>query len=172
VDRDSRAFFQLQYGVGHCGEHSNLAFVLLRDMASQANIQYIVATGNANIDHEFTIYDLPVTAIYNVIAQNPNNGAHKPGSITSALKVFDLNKSILDYYDTHQPMPVTSGWVVDAYLDTSEQPMIGADLLRHLDSRQRRAEGRDTHYLEYYDYFSRPPSSPTVINTQPHVKNV
>lgn len=59
-DLDKIAALALQYGTGHCGEHSICSFSTLRSImqAPGNKVRTVILSGNANIDHAFVVFNL------------------------------------------------------------------------------------------------------------------
>ena len=172
-DNDSLmcAIFALQYGVGHCGEHSQTSFAALQQIMATpvAKVKRIILTGNANIDHAFVVYDLDVeTAIKTKTTNTKNsrtNGADKE------LTVWNLRDAIAKN--------TRSGFVMDPYLDRTVMKPTAKELLAALNRPDRKLMGKDTDFLAFDEEF--PPvtgfvlsdlSGETVQVRKSQVKNV
>lgn len=168
---DGQAAMALQYGTGYCGEHSRTSFSILRTiMATPGNqLESIVLSGNANIDHGFVLCNLKVThAIFTTATSSANTRV----SVGEDVKVFNLRDALAN----------NSGrevFVIDPYLDKSMMSATTDGLLRSLNSKKKQRRGKDTDFLMFQLQFPVPADFATddirdrsVAERMTRVKNV
>ena len=136
---DDKAAMALQFGTGHCGEHASVSFAILRKIANApgSHVNFVVQTGNANIDHAFVVYQLNVATVVKTTIMNPHNSS---GSVGDEIDVWNLRDAIA----ANAPR---EGFVMDPYLDPSVMRARASDLLAALHNSRRRASGKDTDWL-------------------------
>jgi hypothetical protein len=150
LDSDQDAALTLQYGAGHCGEHSGVSFSILRELAKTPgnNVSHVVKTGNANIDHAFVVYNLELKeSVLTLVSDAQNSRA----SLGDQILVFDLKKAIADN-------PTREGFLMDPYLDASVAKPTARELLDALNNKRRKASGKDTDFLALDDFFPAAPA--------------
>jgi hypothetical protein len=150
---DARAALALQYGTGHCGEHAQISFSVLRNIiaAPDAKVVRAIHAGNANIDHVFVVYDLDVETVVHTIATASNNTCVSKGD---AINVWNLREAIT------KNAPRT-GFVMDPYLDTSVMKPTATELLEALNNKRRKASNKATDFLAFLAEF---PSSFSMVD--------
>ena len=142
------AALTLQYGAGHCGEHSLCSFTILKDILATpgSHVSHVVRTGNANIDHAFVVYNLKVDKVIltkTTAANNTKAMVHKkPAPPGWDIAVWDLRKAIAD----NAPQV---GYVMDPYLDASLMKPTAKELLAALHNTKRRNNHKDTDFLAF-----------------------
>jgi hypothetical protein len=138
---DRKVALILQYGVGHCGEHSQVSFSVLRAIiaAPGAKVARAVLTGNANIDHAFVVYDLDVATVVRTIATAANNTRVARGE---QIDVWNLREAI----SRNAPRV---GFVMDPYLDPSVMKPTAKELLDALNNSKRKSSGKATDFLAF-----------------------
>lgn len=142
--------FALQYGVGHCGEHSQASFSILSLIMSEPGnkVSRIVKTGNANIDHAFVVYDLDVASDILLIATNPRNTRCQMSSRDEedkTVRVWNLREAIAKN--------TRPGFVMDPYLDKTIMKPTAKELLDALNRDERKKMGKDTDFLAFDEQF-------------------
>ena len=142
LSRDDYAALALQYGVGHCGEHGDVAFSILTDMIiSPGNtIVSAVLSGNANIDHVFVVYNIQVHDGILTTPVDPNNPLIKD-EVDKSLRVFSLKDAI-------GSNPGRTGFVLDAYLDKKDKITTAAALLANI-TGNKRPPAKRTEFLVF-----------------------
>jgi hypothetical protein len=138
---DQKAAMTLQYGTGHCGEHSRTSFSILGTIMSTPgnHLDSIVLCGNANIDHAFVLCNLQVSRVVRTTATSAENTRT---TIGGELTVFNLR-------DALEQNAGRDVFVVDPYLDRSMMSATAAGLLRSLNSKKKKRRGKDTDFLLY-----------------------
>jgi hypothetical protein len=139
------AALALQYGAGHCGEHAQISFTVLRDIirAPAAKIVRAVLTGNANIDHQFVVFDLDVDTVIDTLAAASNNTVVEKGK---EIEVWNLREAIAK----NGPRV---GFVMDPYLDPSVMKPTARELLEALNNKKRQASKKATDFLRFLEEF-------------------
>jgi hypothetical protein len=142
---NAMAALALQYGTGHCGEHAQISFSVLREIiaAPGAKVVGAVFTGNANIDHAFVVYDLDVETVIHTITTAANNTRVPQGR---EIDVWNLREAIT------KNAPRT-GFVMDPYLDTSVMKPTARELLEALNNKKRKATNKATDFLAFLSEF-------------------
>lgn len=129
---DDETLLWLQLGVGHCGEHANAGFFVLREII-EGNVicplHSLILSGNANIDHAFVLVNLEIDTVHMTRVLNPNN---KLFPIGYTLKVFDLADAL------KQPRNANA-LVHDAYLQFSRFDAKATVLLHSLMHKKNKA---------------------------------
>lgn len=145
---DQQAALTLQYGTGFCGEHSRTTFSILRTIMGVpgSQLESIVLSGNANVDHGFVLCNLQVTEVIHTTATNPVNTRVDVGE---DLKVFNLREAIAKNGGREI-------LVVDPYLDPSMIGSTADSLLRSLNSKKKKRRGKDTDFLKFELQFPEP----------------
>jgi hypothetical protein len=145
------AALTLQYGAGHCGEHSLCSYTILADIiaAPGAKILHAVRTGNANIDHAFVVYNLKVDKVILTKTTATNNTKERldDGRVAPPgwkIRVWDLRKAIA----SNAPQV---GYVMDPYLDATIMKPTAKQLLDALNSPKRKKDHKDTDFLAFSD---------------------
>jgi len=138
LSADRRAALVLQWGSGHCGEHQGVSYSVLKGIIDKpgSKVTHVVATGNANIDHAFVVYDLDVTEVVSTITTAANNS--RLGGAGQSIDVWDLRKAI----DDASPK---EGYVMDPYLDPSVMRPKASQLLSSIERKQ----GKPTRFLAF-----------------------
>jgi hypothetical protein len=134
VPDDDKAALILQYGTGHCGEHTDVSFSICRslmDAGNQAKFVNIVYTGNANVDHAFVVGGFRVSEVIETLRTHPFNG-----KVGDAVDVWDLRAMLAQN-------PGKDGFVLDPYLAPTRQARTAKELLARLNSRERGAKRTD-----------------------------
>lgn len=139
---DKNAALALQYGTGHCGEHSTTSFSILRSIAGESGskVTHVVESGNANIDHAFVVYNLDVKEVFKTLTTSSRNT--RVDKVGSPIKVWNLRQTILDNAGT-------AGFLMDPYLDTSVAKPTAAELLGALNKPRRKSANKDTDFLAF-----------------------
>ena len=120
----------LQFGVGHCGEHTHVCFAVLAELiATDARatrlLRNVIHTGYVNLDHVFAIGGFSVTQVAEMAA---HPAVH---ATTSTITVFDLQQALAQNAGAET-------FVLDAYLSATSAT--AAQLLE----RMRRATPPET----------------------------
>lgn len=138
-DIEDDAAMALQFGTGHCGEHAQVSFTILKKIAQTpgSHVSNVVQTGNANIDHAFVVYQLDVTTVVITTIASPRNTARNVGD---DIRVWNLRDAI----SRNAPR---DGFVMDPYLDVTVMRPRASQLLAALNNGRRRASGKDTDWL-------------------------
>jgi hypothetical protein len=159
-DDDQNARLILQWGTGHCGEHTTVSFSIVRELmntGSAGKFESIVYSGNANIDHAFVVGGIRVR---NMIHTTRRTNFH-PAGIGKPVDVWDLR-------DTLSKNPGKDGFVLDPYLDQKVQARTARELLTALNAARRGPKKTDFLY-----YRKQHPESPAPTEeTRPSVKAV
>jgi hypothetical protein len=137
-DDDQNAQLILQWGTGHCGEHTTVSFSIMREIMNTGNapkFECIIYSGNANIDHAFVVGGIRVA---NVIHTTRRTTFH-PAGIGKPVDVWDLR-------DTLSKNPGKVGFVLDPYLDQKVQARTARELLTALNAARRGAKKTDFLY--------------------------
>ncbi len=120
----------LQWGVGHCGEHCDTSFQVLKAIMNAghaAKFDTIVSSGNANVDHAFVVGGFKVTAVASTTLSKEFYLDAKGDTID----VFDLKKALA--------ASGTDGFVLDPYLAPGEIAATCKGLLAKLNDKSRAA---------------------------------
>jgi hypothetical protein len=152
-DKDNAALI-LQFGTGHCGEHSTVSFSLLRDIidAPGSKVSDAVQTGNANIDHAFVVYELEVDQVFRTLTTNKNNS--RTSGAGKSITVWNLKDAIAKN-------SARTGYVMDPYLDQKVMKATAKELLAALHGKSRVKSGKDTDFLAFQDEY---PVAPTTTD--------
>jgi hypothetical protein len=159
---NQEAALVLQYGTGHCGEHAGVSFStmcdIIRDPSNKALI--VIRSGNANIDHDFVVFDLDVTNVVHTVTTNKNNSRTKKDSKDSGagktIILWNLKEAIAK--------SARPGFVLDPYLDKTIMLPDPAKLLVALHKPDRTAAGLATDFLAFDGIFPKATSSLTVTD--------
>jgi hypothetical protein len=139
---EQRVQMTLQYGAGHCGEHANTSFSILKEIigASGSKVTHVVHTGNANIDHAFVVYNLDVKEVF--ITKTTSSKNTRVKKVGSEITVWNLRNTIIDN-------PGKKGFLMDPYLDASIAKPTAQELLDALNNKRRKNAGKDTDFLAF-----------------------
>jgi hypothetical protein len=148
------AAMALQFGTGHCGEHSSVSFTILSDIISAAgsNVKRAIKTGNANIDHAFVVYDLDVDSATDTLTTNPKNSRTARDSTSSGAGVFLTVWNLRDAIAAN----TRPGFVMDPYLDKTVMKATAKELLDALNRPDRVKQKKDTDFLAFDGIFPEP----------------
>lgn len=142
----------LQLGVGHCGEHAQAGYDVLRQiMAANPTcpITTIIYSGNANIDHAFVLVNLSIDVVFETRVLNNENKLYPVGY---RVFVFDL-ASALERPDNANAL------VHDAYLQFSRFEAKASTLLRSL---RNKSKALRTTFVVFNDSY---PASPMAVSS-------
>jgi hypothetical protein len=134
-ERKDWALYILQSGVGHCGEHANVSFFILRTLMEtkvskgkqiKALLGSIILSGNANIQHDFVIGGMRPGSIIKAVGRIDNSlrPKVKKGEV---IQVIDLEKLLKEH-------PGEDGFVCDPYLSLKKQKISLRALLKKITS--------------------------------------
>jgi protein involved in ribonucleotide reduction len=126
---DKWAQLILQFGTGHCGEHSVVSFFIIKtlmDSGNEAKFVSVTATGNANVDHAFVVGGIQIGE--KIVTKNRK--AFSPGGIGKTVALLDLEFQLVSHKGA-------DGWVLDPYLDSTVQPRTMKALLARLNDPGR-----------------------------------
>lgn len=144
----------LHYGVGHCGEHALVSFVIIYELMNKGFndiFKSVIYTGNSNSDHAFVVGGLELKEVINTNARY----SHTPGGVGAEKRVWDLRQTL-------EENPGEVGFVLDPYLDHSAIAATADGLLRSISSESRGDRRTDfLLYLSYYTTIFDPPSEST-----------
>ena len=154
-DLDKTAALALQYGTGHCGEHAVSSFSTLRSImqAPGNKVSTVILSGNANIDHAFVVFNLPLSGTILTSTVNPKSNR----AVGTVMSVFNLRQAIAGN-------PPGTGFVLDPYLDKSEMKPSAEELLTALNRKERVKNGKDTDFLAFNGIHPPPPPPQTDIS--------
>jgi hypothetical protein len=133
-ERRSWVLFITQAGVGHCGEHSNLSWFVLRQMmlrvpAINTLLSVIIRSGNANSLHDYVIGGmLPQSFVFATVTSTDKRTRRLDKG--KSLAVFDLAKMLNENSGKQ-------GFVCDPYLAKTKQPLDLTLLLKKLNNPNR-----------------------------------
>jgi hypothetical protein len=139
-ERKDWAFYILQSGVGHCGEHANVSFMVLRELMLSTQpkspqikdvLKHIVLSGNANIQHDFVIGGMRPSSKINATGRLENTLRPKVKK-GEKLDVLDLNKMLTEH-------PGEDGFVCDPYLSKKAMGFSLRALLKKINDPNRGA---------------------------------
>ncbi|HEX2955257.1 MAG TPA: hypothetical protein VHO70_00395 [Chitinispirillaceae bacterium] len=159
-DMDLQSAFILQWGTGHCGEHSTVSYTIIRSLMQlghSAKFENVIYSGNANIDHAFVVGGIRVSNIIHTSYQK----SFSPGNIGEQVDVWDLRATLT-------ANPGKTGFVLDPYLAPSRQAQTASDLLTALNASRRGQ--KKTDFLWWGGQFPELPAPSE--ETRPSVKNV
>jgi hypothetical protein len=125
----------LQYGVGHCGEHAQTSFQVIRELmmrGHEAKFENVIHTGNANIDHAFVVGGIRV----NNIIHTRYTRSTSPGPVGDPIDVWDLRAELA-------AAPGKDGFVLDPYLAPTVQARTATTLLAALNADRRGSKKTD-----------------------------
>ena len=118
----------VQWGVGHCGEHSKVSWIVMRQIMNaghQAKFVTIIHSGNANVDHAFVVGGFRVPKLIKTILSK----AYFEGAKNANKDVFDLRAALSAGQD---------GFILDPYLAPSQIPTTCKALLDKLNDESRK----------------------------------
>lgn len=149
LTREDKARLTLQWGLGHCGEHACVSWVVISTLMMRGRryadkFENIIYTGNVNIDHEFIVGGIRIFDAVTTLRRRPTSGSRRRGA---AVLVWDLAATLADPRNLGR-----DGFVLDPYLSRTGSSGQGAawtarDLLSSLTGSYRQGQGADTHYL-------------------------
>jgi hypothetical protein len=125
----------VQWGVGHCGEHSKVSWVVMRQIMNaghQAKFVTIIHSGNANVDHAFVVGGFRIPKLIKTILSKD----YFIGSKGNDANVFDLREALSGGQD---------GFILDPYLAPSQIPTTCKALLDKLNEESRKARPLASH---------------------------
>jgi hypothetical protein len=128
-DMDLQSAFILQWGTGHCGEHSTVSYTIIRSLMQlghTAKFENVIFSGNANIDHAFVVGGVRVNNVIHTFYRKSSS----PGNVGDPVDVWDLRATLA-------ANPGKSGFVLDPYLAPSRQAQTASDLLIALNAPRR-----------------------------------
>jgi hypothetical protein len=131
---DEQAALILQYGTGHCGEHTDVSYSVVRQLMENghaAKFENIIYTGNANVDHAFVVGGIRAAEIIDTKRAHPFNG-----KVGEAVRVWDLKATLAANAGK-------DGFVLDPYLAPTRQARTAKELLTRLNAKTRGAKRTD-----------------------------
>ena len=149
--------FLLQMGMAHCGEHSHVAYLSLRDVMLADNGKHasllgsIVLSGQANEDHAFVLGGIRPTKVIRTTARSSTNGQAKVGETIDVWNLRDARMA-----------SGAEGFVGDPYLDPSQIGDTARELLAQLN---RSGRSNRTEWVWFNDDIPpgiHPGPSPTI----------
>lgn len=147
--------FTLQFGVGHCQEHANVAYVVLvnlmeSDTDIRDKLKTVILGGNANIDHEFVVGGLRPDRTELAEVRRDDNFRQKRGG---AILVYDLARLLAT------PLP-GDGFVCDAYISRKLVDTNLDRMLKRINDPSRK--DRATKYLALDHIHPETPEVPDI----------
>jgi hypothetical protein len=135
---EQKAALALQWGVGHCGEHADVSFSIIKDViddpANAGGVSFAIRTGNPNVDHDFVIFDLDVATVIHTRTATDNARVKKrkadPG-LNQEIDIINLRDAIAK--------STRPGFVIDPYIDKTVRGVETKALLAALNDKKRGA---------------------------------
>ena len=138
----------MQIGVGHCGEHAKIAYLVLLALMNfpeiRASLKSVILSGQANVDHAFVIGGFQVRRIVHTTVQSRSNTARAMNARISVMSLAD-----------NLP-PGVDGFVCDPYLARSAMSQTARGLLDRL--RTLRNRNSRTEFVSFDLAFPTSPS--------------
>jgi hypothetical protein len=158
ADKEKIAAIALQYGTGHCGEHSICSFSILRSIMKLPGnlVKACILSGNANIDHAFVVYNVVPPGFFATKTTNPKSNR----AVGTEITVFDLRATLA-------ANPAGTGFVMDPYLDKTVMKPTADELLIALNRPDRQKSGKATDFLAFTDFQPLPLPPGTDLRGRP-----